>query len=62
MKLGDLIKKMKPFDPEKEIVLSRDEEGNGFGSIGDGEDFYMSCFGYDEENDRYVLYPFKELD
>jgi len=52
MKVKELIKILGQLDQEKTILLSKDEEGNGFGHV----DTELS----NVENKAYVLYPFSE--
>jgi hypothetical protein len=33
MQVKDLIIKLQKLDPDKEVYLSRDEEGNGYGTL-----------------------------
>lgn len=41
MKVKELQKKLAAMDPDLEVYLSRDEEGNGFCNLADcEEDFY----------------------
>jgi hypothetical protein len=50
MKVRKLIEQLQTIDPEREVVLSRDEEGNGFSSLEDVElmtyldgEVYIEC-------------------
>lgn len=58
MKLRHLIEELQKYDPELEVVMSKDSEGNGFSPYADcGTDFYLPRntwsgeLGWDEEED-----------
>lgn len=63
------LKKYEKQNPNMPVYLSRDEEGNGFGTIFGGTNGYTS-FGYATEKDMghsdddtkqmLILYPFEE--
>jgi len=40
MNAGELIKYLKGFDPETEIVLQKDSEGNGYSPLAGADDGY----------------------
>jgi len=66
MKVKELIKRLSKENPEHEVVLSRDEEGNGFSSLAGVELFkYLDGEIYSNDDpklpanckDAVVLWP-----
>lgn len=60
IKLKQLIEKLQDLYIDRgnlNVVMSHDEEGNGFGTL-DTEDFCAHCVGID--GDILVLYPWAE--
>ncbi len=66
MKIKDLIKKLKEFDPESAVVLSSDAEGNSFSEATDIEQYLFDkeegeIKEWDDPNDQYqraiVIWP-----
>ena len=61
MKVKELIKELSKINPELEVVMSSDGEGNSFSPL---YDFYMGAyfpdstwsgeFSYTDENDKYL--------
>ena len=45
--IGQLIEKLKKFDPSLPVLLARDEEGNGYAPLAD-EDLCVSRFELDD--------------
>jgi len=50
MKVKELIKALKKFDPELEVLTSKDSEGNGYNRT----DFYLSQGHCSELNSGYI--------
>ena len=53
MKIKELIKALKVFNPELEVYVSSDTEGNSFASIAEDTIFQ-------ERNKFIVIYPYEE--
>lgn len=57
MKIKDLIESLKSIEKQvgdKEVYLSRDSEGNGFGTI------EKQSFSFAKDQKEIIIYPFRE--
>ena len=61
MKVKELIRILKKY-PEHEVLLSKDEEGNGYSTLEKEESCFYACTVSAEGRDvkLLVLYPWKE--
>lgn len=48
MKVSQLIDELKKLDPEREVILARDEEGNGFNQLWNVDDNAVIDDAYEE--------------
>lgn len=55
LKIKDLINILKDFNPELDVFISVDSEGNGYGTIDESMSFSAL-----ENNKAIVIYPFGE--
>ncbi len=58
MKVKELIKQLENCDEEKEIFISRDEEGNDFKEIHEVVKATDEEMGNLHKIDGYIIYPF----
>ena len=58
MKVKELTKILKTLPQDANVYISRDEEGNGFGSIEEGKEY--SSLSFDKEKNILVIFPWEE--